>query len=377
MKRSVVVVATIAALAAAGLLVWLQVGQEREFRRLVAAGEQALAEDQTFVAIEAFSGALALKKGSMLAYLKRGETYRRRGEHAKALRDLREAAALDPTAPQPIELLADVNSAMGRHERAAELYRQYLTLDDDPARVLYKLAVAEFRSGQPAQAIEPLRQAVTLDDRFPEAHYLLGMCLRAQKRDDEARAALAHAVALNPAFIAAREELADLHAERGERRQGIEQLEAIAALEPSRPERLVNVGLTYARMGQPDAAVVTLGRAAERYPDTPAVYAALGRVWLDTALTGNSGVATSKALEALQPIAGRADASSETLALYGRALLLSGDAAAAEAALQRAVGRTPVDPLAYRDLAEAARRLGHAEVAADAAARYATLAGDL
>jgi tetratricopeptide (TPR) repeat protein len=377
MKRSVVVVATVAALVAAGLLVWLQVGQEREFRRLVAAGEQALAEDQTFVAIEAFSGALALKKGSMLAYLKRGETYRRRGEHAKALRDLREAAALDPTAPQPIELLADVNSAMGRHERAAELYRQYLTLDEDTARVLYKLAVAEFRSGQPAQAIEPLRKAVTLDDRFAEAHYLLGMCLRAQNRDAEALDALGRAVQLNPTFIAAREELADLHAERGERRQGIEQLEAIAALEPSRPERLVNVGLTYARMGQPDAAIVTLGRAAERYPDTPAVYAALGRVWLDAALGANDPVAMGKALEALQPIAGRSDATSETLALYGRALLLSGDTAAAEQTLQQAVGRAPVDPLAYRYLADAARRLGHAEIAADAAARYATLAGAL
>jgi tetratricopeptide (TPR) repeat protein len=377
MKRSVVVVATVAALVAAGLLVWLQVGQEREFRRLVAAGEQALAEDQTFVAIEAFSGALALKKGSMLAYLKRGETYRRRGEHAKALRDLREAAALDPTAPQPIELLADVNSAMGRHERAAELYRQYLTLDEDTARVLYKLAVAEFRSGQPAQAIEPLRKAVTLDDRFAEAHYLLGMCLRAQNRDAEALDALGRAVQLNPTFIAAREELADLHAERGERRQGIEQLEAIAALEPSRPERLVNVGLTYARMGQPDAAIVTLGRAAERYPDTPAVYAALGRVWLDAALGANDPVAMGKALEALQPIAGRSDATSETLALYGRALLLSGDTAAAEQTLQQAVGRAPVDPLAYRYRADAARRLGHAESAADAAARYATLAGAL
>ena len=377
MKRSVVAVATVGALAAAGLLVWLQVGQEREFRRLVATGEQALAEDQTFVAIEAFSGALALKKGSMLAYLKRGDTYRRRGEHAKALRDLREAAALDPTAPQPIELQADVNSAMGRHDRAAELYRQYLTLDDDTPRVLYKLAVAEFRSGQPAQAIEPLRKAVTLDGRFAEAHYLLGMCLRAQKHDEEALAALGRAVQLNPAFIAAREELADLHAERGERRQGIEQLEAIAALEPSRPERLVNVGLTYARMGQPDAAIVTLRRAADRYPDTPAVYAALGRVWLDAALAGRDAVATGKALEALQPIAGRSDASSETLALYGRALLLSGDAAAAERALQQAIGRTPVEPLAYRYLADAARRLGHDDVAADAAARYATLAGGL
>src|SRR5688572_22008722 len=135
MKRSVVLVSAAGALVAAGLVVSLQVRQEREFRRLVAVGEQALDEDETFVDIEAFSGALALKNGSMLAYLKRGDTYRRRGEYAKALRDLREAVRLDPTAPQPIELLADVNGAMGRHERAVELYHQYLALDDRAARV--------------------------------------------------------------------------------------------------------------------------------------------------------------------------------------------------------------------------------------------------
>ena len=377
MKRSVVLVSAAGALVAAGLVVSLQVRQEREFRRLVAVGEQALDEDQTFVAIEAFSGALALKNGSMLAYLKRGDTYRRRGEYAKALRDLREAVRLDPTAPQPIELLADVNGAMGRHERAVELYHQYLALDDRAARVLYKLAVAQFRGGQAARAIDSLKKAVALEDRLPEAHYLLGMCLRAQKRDDEALRALTRAVQLNPAFIAAREELADLHAERGERRAGIEQLEAIAALEPSRPERLVNVGLTYVRFGQPDSAILTLGRAAERYPDTPAVYAALGRVWLDTAAARGDGAAMAKALEALAPIASRTDATSETLTLYGRALLMSGHAAAAERTLQQAVSRAPADPAAYRYLADAATRLGHTAIAEDASARYALLAGGL
>jgi tetratricopeptide (TPR) repeat protein len=374
MKRSVVLMAAAGALVAASLLVWLQVGREREFRRLVAVGEQALAEDQTFLAIEAFSGALTLKRESMLAYLKRGDTYRRRGEHAKALQDLRNAAALDPMAPQPIEQLGDVNSAIGEHARAAELYQQYLTLDDRAARVLYKLAVAEFRSGQPARAIDPLRKALAMQDHFPEAYYLLGLCLRAQQRDQEALRALMHAVRLNPAFVAAREELADLHAARGERRRAIEQLEAIAALEPSRPERLVMVGLTYATMGQPDTAILTLGRAAERYPDTPAVYTALGRVWLDAAARGNVA-ALGKALEALEPTANRPDASSETLTLYGRALLLSGNAAAAERTLQAAVNRAPADPLAYHYLADAASRLGHVAVANDAAARYALLAG--
>ena len=42
-----------------------------EFRRLVAAGDAALARNQTFGAIENFSGALALKSGSMLAQIVR------------------------------------------------------------------------------------------------------------------------------------------------------------------------------------------------------------------------------------------------------------------------------------------------------------------
>ena len=130
------------------LVAWYSVRQEREFQRLIAAGDAALVQDQTFVAIEAFSGALALKPDSMLAHLKRGDTYRRRGELTAALRDLRQAASLDPGAPQPVELLGDVNVAMGRYERAIEDYRRFTTLDDRAPRVLYKLALAYYRNGQ-------------------------------------------------------------------------------------------------------------------------------------------------------------------------------------------------------------------------------------
>ena len=83
------------------VLAWYAVRQEREFQRLIAAGDAALAADQTYGAIEAFSGALALKGDSMLAHLKRGDTYRRRGELTAALRDLREAATPRPVGPAP------------------------------------------------------------------------------------------------------------------------------------------------------------------------------------------------------------------------------------------------------------------------------------
>src|SRR5688572_33305808 len=106
MKRPVILAVAAVAIVAAAVLVWVDARREREFRRLIAVGDAALATGQTFDAIEAFSGALALKPQSMLATLKRGDTYRRRADNAAALRALRQAAFLDPAGPRPIDVLA-------------------------------------------------------------------------------------------------------------------------------------------------------------------------------------------------------------------------------------------------------------------------------
>jgi cytochrome c-type biogenesis protein CcmH/NrfG len=103
------------------------------------------------------------------------------------------------------------------------------------------------------------------------------------------------------------------------------------------------------------------------------VYAAIGRIWLEVAESGRDRVALDKALEALAPMADRPGATSDTLTLYGRALFLSGDVAAAEAVLRQAVERFPVAPRAFSYLAEAARRQGHVAAARDAEARHAAL----
>ena len=371
--RGVLLAVALAALVAAASVVAFEVRQEREFRRLIAVGDAALTQDQTFGAIEAFSGALAFKPESMLAHLKRGDAYRRRGEFEAAVRDLGKAATLDETAPQPLELLGDVNAALGQHDRAAGFYERYLQLDDRAGRVLYKLALAQVRQEQPASAVTTLNRVIALDNRSAEPHYLLGVSLRALGRDEEALQALSRAISLNAGFIAAREERATIYEERGRSRESLEEVEAIAALEPRRPERLVAVALAYARLGRRETAVLTLGRAVERNPDALFVYTALGRVWLDAADASQDPVAVSKAMEALQPLAARADASSETLALYGRALLSAGNPREAERVLLQSVRRSPVDPAAYRHLAQAARRLGHQSIAADAQNKYAVL----
>ena len=137
--------------------------------------------------------------------------------------------------------------------------------------------------------------------------------------------------------------------------------------------RRVAIGLAHARAGHADLAVLTLGSALERWPDEPALYGALGRIWLDTAQSRGDRVALSKAREALARVASDPGASSDLLVLYGRALLMEGDIEAAERALQQATARFPVDPSAFPLYASTAERRTHIDAARDALLRYEAL----
>jgi tetratricopeptide (TPR) repeat protein len=237
MNRAVVLGVTFAALVSATVLTWIDVRQQREFRRLIASGDAALAHDQTIAAIEAFSGAMALRPRSMLPYLKRGDTYRHRRDFEAAGRDLRRAAALDPTATRPLELLGDVATALGRPDDAIAYYEQYLALDDRAPRVLYKTAVAQYRAGRPGAATQLLQKALAVDGRFAEADYLLGLCLRVDGKTDSAVRALRQAVALNPKLSDARVELAAIYGALGRRHDQSLQLEAASVIDDDRAER--------------------------------------------------------------------------------------------------------------------------------------------
>lgn len=376
MRRTIPAALLLALAFIAAVLAVYAATRDREYRRLVAQGETALAHDDTFVAVEAFSGAIALKRDSMLAHLRRGETYRKRGDLAAALRDLRTASNLDPTATRPLEQLGDVYVARQAYARAAQFYEAYLRLDDRSPRLLYKLALARHREGHSDAAIQPLRQALKLDGRIAEVHYLLGLCLRGAGKPEEALRSLQQAARLAPGLVPVREELADFYRSTGRHREEIDQLDTLRGLEPARAERHVALGIAQARTGRTDLAIVTLRAAAERFPQQPLVYAALGRVWLQLAEIRGDSSALRRALEALNAVAGWPSADSEALTLLGRALLLDHDLTGAERVLLRATDRLPVEPSAFTSLASAAQDLGHFGIARDALLRQASLSDD-
>ena len=374
MKRLLIVLFVVAAgFAAVGG--YVAASRERQYRTLIAVGDRAIARDDTFVAVEAFSGAIALRDQSMLAYLKRGQAYFRRGELQNAQRDLRRAMELDPTATRVLEALGDVHYSLREYERAADRYAECVELDDATPRVQYKLGLARYHAGHPAAAVQPLMRAAALDEKHAETQYVLGLAMRDLHRDNEALVALRRAVTLSPALAEARAELAVLYGELDRNSEEIEQLEALAALRPG-AERAVPLGLAYARAGRTSQAVLTLGSAAERFPDNQRVYVALGRVWLDSAHARRDRIALSKAVEALEGALTAGEPSSEALALFGRALYLAADFETSEQTLLEAVARMPVDPIAYVYLAETAQRLGHLGRARDALINYRAILGE-
>ena len=364
------------ALSAVGVYGYTLSERERAYRQEIANGDAAMAAQNTSAAIEAFSGAITVKADAMLGYLKRGQAYRARGEFTAAIRDLKRAAEIDPTAPRPLEELGDAYLADTPHRygAAAERFEAYVKLDNRAPRVLYKLAFARYNERQPAAAIDALQRSLALDDRFAEAHYLLGLCHRNARQPEAAQRAFEPAIALQPTLLHAREQLAELYGALGKTESRLTELERLNALDPS-ASRQVELGLAYARAGQPERAVLTLGRTAEQYPDHPHTYVALGRVWLEIAQARSDRVALSKALGALEGAVGTDD-SSEALMLFGRALLLTNDEETAERMLQDATRKRPVDPLAFLYLAEAAERLGHYPVARQALLDYGVLRGD-
>jgi len=363
------------AAAVGGAVLIQRLGAEREYQRLLSAGDKALATGESYRAVEAFSGALAFRPTSMVAYLRRGEAYRAQRRDDEAIRDWREASRLAPDAPQPLVALGDLFDARGDYGQAAEWYGQAAErLKDKDPSLLYRLALARFRAGSPGAAIGPLERAVARSDASAEAHYLLALLYRDTNAAARAIQSLEAALTIAPNLTAAREELADVYRAEGRPVDEMAQLQILAR--DGQTGRKIAIGQAEARQGHLDAALGTLSAALRASPQDSQVLLAIGRVYLARAERSRDPEAILKASTSLERALGGTARRSEGLALYGRALYLSNNYVEAERILREAVATTPVDLEAFAFLADAAERLGHDVIARDALVNLDVLEGD-
>ena len=161
-------------------------------------------------AVEAFSGALAIRPDSMIAYLKRGNAYKHQSELTAALRDLEEAVALDPSSTEALKLLRDLNVETGNQKQAIKDCLAFARVDNQSIRALNKLATSYYWIGEIESSIEATRQVIKINGNLADAHHLLGLCLRELSRIKEAEIPFKRALEIDPLKIATANELASL-----------------------------------------------------------------------------------------------------------------------------------------------------------------------
>jgi tetratricopeptide (TPR) repeat protein len=374
-RRLGLVLAVSLAVVVAGAVVQ-RVRQQSRYQRLMTEGETARSMGQPYAAVEAFSGAIALRPGAMPAYYWRGEAYRDLRQDDRAISDLREAARLAPSSAQPLVALGQLFDHRGDAAEAAEWYSLAAArLRDADPTLLYSLSLALYRSGSPAAALDPLKRALARDPSLAEAHYLIGLVYRDAQNAEAAAISLQQAIRLAPSLLAAREELADLYREAGRTQDEREQLEILAAIDPG-VQRALALALMHIRDDRLEEALAVLAEAAPDTPSDSRVDLATGRALIARAEhTGDRGAAR-RALTALESALGGTAARSEGLALFGRALYLSGDPIGAERSLKEAVATSPIDREAYTFLADAAEAASHPDVAREALLDLDVLEGD-
>ncbi|NQW03639.1 MAG: tetratricopeptide repeat protein [Acidobacteria bacterium] len=372
-------VAGLVALAVMAALAVQQLNRGEQFRTLMAAGDAALTGGNTYIAIEAYSGAIALRPDSMESHWRRGQAYQAQQHRDEAVRDYLEATRLQPGAADPLLALANLYDGLDDAAQAAEWFDRAAEVDRQNPALLYRLALARYRAGQAASAIEPLRNALALDAGFDEAYYLLGVVLRDTGDLAGATAALERAIQANPNLIVAREELADLYQTQGRLGDEMAQLSALATADAG-GAREVAIALAEARQGRYDSALATLASAQSRFPGDFKLTLSTGRVHLmraeNAADEPRRRAAAQQALGPLEEALGGSARRSEGLTFYARALFFTGEVAEAERLLQEATATTPFERTAFAYLADAAEQLGHYMDARNWLARFDAIKGD-
>ena len=153
------------------------------------------------------------------------------GELELAEAHYRESLAIEPQ-PAIHNDLGFVLDRQGMTDEAVEQYRKALELDPESASAHYNLATALARQGEYAAAERHIRTAHELD---PSAKTFtgLGFVLWKQGRTDEAIARLEDAIAADPDYLTAHDQLGTIQVEQGRLEEAASSYGRVVSIRPS------------------------------------------------------------------------------------------------------------------------------------------------
>jgi tetratricopeptide (TPR) repeat protein len=166
----------------------------------------------------------------------------------------------------------------GEVHKAIEIYRHLIEQQRNDAHTYYNLAIALEKAGDRGEERAVLNKALALNPHFAPALNQIGMLDAAEGRPGDAEKELKAATENNPQFAEAQNNLGVLYGRRGDL-AGAEQMFRLAVEnDPSYTQAYVNLGLTLAQRGDFAAAQAQLEEALRLDPKNIAGSGALKTV---------------------------------------------------------------------------------------------------
>lgn len=277
---------------------------------------------------------------------------------APALRALRRAAALTPTAAGldyelGVALLADGDVAA-----AVDCFRRQIDAQPDHADALYNLGWALQRTGRPGPAAEALRRAVRLRPSWAVAWFNLGNALMDDRRPAEAEHAYAAALEQAPTAPDVLSNLGWACWLQGKTPQAEDHLRRVLTLVPDHPQASANLGSVLMATGRAAQAADLCRGTLARHPDSVEVLLVLA---LALRQGGGKAEALTHASRAVELAPHRADSWN----ILGSCLLALDLPDQAESAFRQALERDATLVEAMNNLGNAAASRGDAAAALD------------
>jgi tetratricopeptide (TPR) repeat protein len=304
-----------------------------------------LAQGKTDEAIAAYAKLVeAFPTAAQGRYLL-GLAWLQKGDVRKAIGEWERSVALDATHRDTLRILADLYVRTGQPDLALAVLKPFIARHPHEGFAYALIGAAYGAKKDFVQAVDSYRSFVRLTPGNPQGPHFLGQALRKLGRDAEATAMFEEALRIDPGFVNALGQLAEMMAARDKKWDAAvarigQQIEKV----PDAAGVYYLLGSILSQKGDWDKAEGAFQKAVELKPEISAAYLGLSRVY----------VAMHKEAQALEKI-DRALAvnSNDVAALMVKGMLLTGrkDRANAAAQYQRILTLNPSFVPALNNLA--------------------------
>lgn len=185
-------------------------------------------EGRSIEAVEEYERSIEINPSSAKAHNNLALALVDLGRLNDALGHFRQSVAIDPK-PEIYSDLGATLARLGQRSDARVAYQRALELDPSNTSANFNMAVLLTQSGALVDAEEHYRRAAR-EKANAEAYNGLGYVLARQDRTDEAIAALRKAIAINPQFTAAHQNLAEALTKAGKTEEAVAERGKVEAL---------------------------------------------------------------------------------------------------------------------------------------------------